>query len=119
MSVSFQYPELLVLSKDLSKASRDIKDDALGVAKEVISKVESTAKQLAPRDSGTMANSISSEAEAGGGYVTAEAGPTERYAVFVEFGTYKDAPQAFMGPALDRHSAEWEERLAEKAADIL
>ena len=115
----FQYPELLILERDLSKASKDIKNKAFDVTDAAIGDVVSTSQSLVPRDTGETADSISGETKAEAGYVTGEAGPTTRHAIFVEFGTYKDAPQAFMGPALDRHSGEWEERLADEAADIL
>lgn len=117
--IQIQYPELLVLTKDLHRASDEVKDRALDVAADVIDKVRATGQQLVPRDTGATADSITSEVKAEDGYIAAEAGPTTRHAVFVEFGTWKDAPQAFMGPALDRHSHEWEERLLDAASDIL
>lgn len=62
-------------------------------------KIEGTAKSLAPRRTGALANSIRTD----GSGTFREVGPTERYGRFMEFGTYKDAPQPFMGPAADQH----------------
>lgn len=62
--------------------------------------IESTAKQLAAVDTGTMRNSIGVDIRP----LQATVGPTVNYAPYVEFGTSRQAPQPFMGPALDRHS---------------
>jgi HK97 gp10 family phage protein len=106
-----QAPELNQLIWDLSRAPREVQDEAGKAVQEVIGRVEDTGKAFAPVREGTLRDSISSETSAGDGMVQGEAGPTARHGRFVEWGTYKDAPQAFMGPALDRHSHELDELL--------
>lgn len=61
--------------------------------------VKETAVETVAVDEGELRDSIEQE----GGEVRA----TARHAPFVEFGTYKDAPQPFMGPALDEHEDEF------------
>lgn len=75
--------------------------------------VERDAKVLCPVDTGNLRNSISmSYAD-----LRAEIGPTAYYGVFVEFGTSRMAPEAFMGPSFDRHAHELEAALL-KIADL-
>lgn len=64
---------------------------------ETARKVEAKAKSLAPKRTGALARSISTDETENG----SEVGPTVRYASFVEYGTWKDAPQPFMGPAAE------------------
>lgn len=81
--------------------------------------VEATAKALAPVDTGNLRNSIGTDIRVGLGYTEAEIGPTASYGVFVEFGTARMAPQAYMGPALDRHGYQLEQALGELAGGLL
>lgn len=62
--------------------------------------VVSAARALAPVRTGALASSIGLEAgrEETGPYI--DVGTQERYAVYVEFGTFKDRAQPFMRPAL-------------------
>ena len=62
---------------------------------------EREAKMFAPVDTGNLRNSISSEIRG----LTGVVGPTAEYAEYVEFGTSRMAPSAFMGPATDRNAA--------------
>lgn len=98
----------------LAGASATVKEGAAGRVEKVLDNIVDTAQGIVPVLSGELQGSISrSEVTKGFGSVTGEAGPTARHGRFVEWGTYKDAPQAFMGPALDRHSHELEEDLGE------
>ena len=115
---SFQNSDLNALVLDLGRAAATIKAKAYGQAKTSIGAIEATARTFVPRRTGATAASISSEVQIEAGSVVAESGPTTRHARFVEWGTYKDAPQAFMGPALDRHSGEFEGGLANEAEQI-
>lgn len=117
VGVSFQFVGLNRVAADFSKAAAEAKPRATEAVTNVIEKVEETAKTFVPVDTGATRDSISSEVTASAGMVTGEAGPTTRHAVFVEWGTYKDAPQAFMGPALDRHSHELEQSLIDELFD--
>lgn len=61
-------------------------------------------QRFAPVDTGNLRNGIGVDFDlrAGAGYYQATAGPTARYAPYVEDGTRHMAPRAFMGPAMDR-----------------
>lgn len=47
-----------------------------------------------------------------------EVGPTEFYGRFVEYGTWKDAPQPFMGPATDQELPAWLKLLGNIGTDL-
>jgi HK97 gp10 family phage protein len=74
--------------------------------------IQATAQALCPVDTGFLRGSITSDVQYGSGTVTGRTGPTASYGGYVEWGTYKMAPRAYMGPALDRHSGEFEEAMA-------
>lgn len=74
-------------------------------------KVKDTAKTFVPVDSGELRDSITYETRLLASSAVGEIGPTVLHGMFMEWGTYKDPPQAFMGPALDRHSHELERAL--------
>lgn len=62
---------------------------------------ERDAKILAPVDTGNLRSSITSTIRG----LSAEVGPTAAYGLYVELGTSRMAPQAYMGPATDRAAA--------------
>lgn len=78
---------------------------------------EATAKGICPVDTGNLRNSIGTDITDGG--YAAEVGPKASYAPFVEYGTSRMAPQAFMGPAFDRHSGEFVDALSQLAGKSL
>jgi HK97 gp10 family phage protein len=59
--------------------------------------VAEEAKANAPVLSGALRDSIGVDSSG----LTAEIGPTVDYASYVEWGTWKDAPQPFMEPAAE------------------
>lgn len=65
---------------------------------------ERDAKTFAPVDTGTLRNSISTSLSGNATFSRAEIGPTVNYGQFVEEGTSRMAPQAFVGPAFDRNT---------------
>lgn len=109
------------LSYDLGKGSQVVGKMAQVAIRKTAKDIEANAKQIAPVDTGNLKNSIgTSDLRTVGtsGSLYVEIGPTANYAPYVEFGTSRQAPQAFMGPSLDRHSGNFEkamEMLAEKA----
>lgn len=111
--MQFDQPELNRLVADMTFAAKNIKKAAKEVLEEVSDDVAETAKSFAPIAGGELRDSITSEVTEGTGGVTAEAGPEVYYGRFVEYGTSKMAPQAFMGPALDRHIPDLENKLGE------
>lgn len=98
---------------DLSNASRVIKSEAEAAVEYVLENIEETAKdEFVPRDTEELHDSISSEVWTEAGMIIGEAGPSAEHGRHVEDGTVDTAPQAFMGPALDRHSHELDDLLA-------
>lgn len=94
------FSEVNHLAADLAKAG----PKALLAAQRVIVKtahdIEASAKQNAAVDTGAMRNSIGVDTAP----LNATIGPTVNYAPYVEFGTSRQAPQPFMGPAAERHT---------------
>lgn len=60
--------------------------------------IATRASQIAPRDTGYMAEHIHAEQTADGDAAVISEAP---YSGYVEFGTYKMAAQPFMRPAID------------------
>ena len=110
--MSFQITGLNNLIADLGSEATQAVTRARAVVQASASKVKDTAKSLVPEDTGELKASISYSTRMHQGGAEAEIGPTARHGVFVEWGTSKMAPQAFMGPALDRHGAEFEQGIA-------
>lgn len=81
---------------------------------EATNKVSETAKSTAPRQTGALSGSITPSVSGTVGEVTAGI----RYAGFVEYGTYKDAPQPYMGPALDAVAPSFIADMQSIAADV-
>jgi HK97 gp10 family phage protein len=63
--------------------------------------VESDAKGLAPVDTGRLRSSIKADISPSG--LSATVGTNVEYAVFVEFGTRRQAAQPFLGPAFEQN----------------
>lgn len=76
-----------------SRASAAIRKNGMDVVRD--------AQAFAPVDTGNLRNSIGVDFDSDGlGY---EAGPTASYAPYLEYGTSRMGPHAFMGPAFDRN----------------
>ena len=96
------------LVADLTNASLVAQVRAGTVLTKSAADIAATAAQLAPVDTGALKNSI------GWDFVedlTVEIGPTAEYGAHVEYGTVNMAPHAYMGPALDLHSAAFEDAM--------
>jgi HK97 gp10 family phage protein len=63
-------------------------------------RVERRAKQLAPVDTGRLRSSVTHEVGRDGRGLVATIGTNVNYAPYVEFGTRRMRPQAFLRPAL-------------------
>jgi HK97 gp10 family phage protein len=94
------FSEVNSLAADLGKAGFSATRRAQQAIVKTAHDIEATAKQMAPVDTGAMRNSIGVDV----GVLRATVGPTVSYAPYVEFGTSRQAPAAFMGPALDRNN---------------
>jgi HK97 gp10 family phage protein len=76
--------------------------------------IKTTARALVPKLTGATAASI----EVTGSGKTREVGPTTPWAPFVEYGTWKDAPQPFMGPAAEEHEADLAKFLEDRVGEL-
>ena len=112
---------LRALAADLTAAGRQVGNRARTVIRKTALDIEGTAKQLAPVDTGNLKNSIGhSDLRIGNsGQLVAEIGPTANYGYFVEAGTSRTPPQAYMGPAADRHAPSFEAAMAALGAEAL
>lgn len=107
MSFSIDASELNALAADLSNVAGKIGPKVQTVMRKIARDIEADAKAFAPVDTGNLRSSIGhSDLRTVGqsGTLEVEIGPTANYGVFVEFGTSRMAPHAFMGPAFDRRS---------------
>lgn len=95
--------ELVALAADLGEAPARLGKEGAKVVRDVAEQVKSTAASSAPKRTGALANSIQVITKGSGraAQMSALIKANIRYAGFVEFGTYKDAPQPFMAPAGD------------------
>lgn len=112
---------LRTLARDLTAAGRQVGNRARDVIRKTAYDIERDAKALVPVDTGNLKSSIShSDLRIGNsGALVAEIGPTANYGVFVEQGTSRMAPQAFMGPAADRHTPSFEAAMQQLGAEVL
>jgi HK97 gp10 family phage protein len=103
MAVDWDLSELNTLAADLGKATAATAAAAAIAVTKTAHDIETTAKALCPVDTGNLRNSISTDIHG----LEAEVGPTASYGGYVELGTVKMAPRAYLGPALDRHAPEF------------
>lgn len=106
---------------DLTQATVTVPVRAEEKVDEVAHKVEASAKEFAPkgdRPHPKYPEKIAESIETTGEGTFREVGPTARHGWFMENGTYKDAPQPYMGPALDKHEGELVSGLEDVAGDI-
>jgi HK97 gp10 family phage protein len=89
------------LEVDLGEASAEVAARASSVVRAAGQMVVRDAQAMAPVDTGALRASIS--VDYGNGGMSFEAGPTVSYGKFVEQGTSRMAPHAFLGPAFDRN----------------
>lgn len=117
--MSIDVSDLNKLAVDLGRASGNIvKRSSLAIRK-TAHDIEADAKRFCPVDTGNLRNSISTDSVLSGGGLSAEIGPTAEYAAYVEYGTSKMAPRAYMGPAFDRHAGQLVTALEHIAGDVL
>lgn len=97
--------ELNRLAVDLRQAPAKVGDRARTVMRKTALDIEADGKRFAPVDTGNLRNSIGHSdlrTLTQTGTLEVEIGPTASYGAFVEFGTSRMAPHAYMGPAFDR-----------------
>lgn len=104
MPIDHDTSELLTMGAALTRHGVMVGRKAAAVVRSCGALLEATGKELAAVDTGFMRGSIGTDytGSATSTEMSAVCGPTASYAPFVEWGTYRMAPQPFMGPALDR-----------------
>ena len=88
---------------------------ASAVVRKVALDTEADAKALARVDTGMLRNSITTAVSGDG--LTASVVATASYAIHVEQGTSRMAPQPFMGPATDRNTPKFHEAMSQLGGD--
>lgn len=98
------FSEIASLGADLAEGAVRVGAQGARFLRRAARGVEADAKQNAPVDTGTMRASIGVDLTGDGRFriMTAEIGPTVHYAPHVEYGTARQSPQPFMGPAATR-----------------
>lgn len=104
MSADWDFTDLNTLAADLGHVGARGARMAAVVVGKTAADVQRDAQAFCPVDTGNLRNSISRTVTG----LTAEIGPTAAYGVYVEYGTSRHGPAAFMGPALDRHAPQFE-----------
>lgn len=96
--------ELNTVEQAFARAGGRIGEKGARVVRAAALRVEATAKLFCPVDTGHLQSTIGVDYHGDGrsGAMEAAIGPTASYGGFVEFGTSRMAPHAYMGPALDR-----------------
>ena len=95
---SFDASEWLELAADIGKAPGRIQKKAQAVLTKTLADGSREAQAFAPVDTGNLRSSISWERRG----LEGEFGATADYALYVEEGTSRMGPHAFVGPAFDR-----------------
>ena len=88
-------------------AGRDAAREAGRLLRSTAMDVETDAKRFAPVRTGTLRRSIRHEIRHTRGGAEAIIGTDVPYARYVEQGTSRMAPHAYMGPALDRNTPDF------------
>ena len=109
--------ELNSIAADLRKAGFLAQWRAGQVVAKAAYDVEGIAKGFCPVDTGFLRSSIGVDLDMAA--ASAVIGPTAEYGAFVEFGTGRMAPHAFMGPALDRVSPSFAAAIEQLGGDVL
>jgi HK97 gp10 family phage protein len=111
--------ELGRLAADLRSAPHRVGVKALVVVRKTALDVEADAKALAPVDTGNLRSSIGRSERTWSDGIEVEVGPTAFYGGFVEWGTSRHGPQAYMGPALNRREPGFLAAMEELANEVL
>ena len=111
--------QLAQLGVDLTTNSGRLKPQARAAVHKTARDIEADAKHMAPVRTGNLRNSISTTTTDVASVAEAVIGPTADYGAFVEFGTSRQSPQPYLGPAADNRLPGLEDALAEIGANIL
>lgn len=109
--------EINHLAADLGAASAEVTAMASAAVRKTLIEIEADAKAFAPVDTGFLKSSIGTDIDRDG--LGGVVGPSASYGAYVELGTSTQAPQAYMGPALDHRSPGFAAAMEQLGGDIL
>lgn len=115
----FETVELRALAVDLTRAGPTAAARAQVVVRKTTLDVVANARNIAPVDTGNLKNSIGGDVTVSATSIESEMGPTASYGRFLELGTSRMGPRAFMGPSLDRFAPAFEAAMGQIAEDAL
>lgn len=102
---------------ELGQVPADVTRQLRPVVKKTGFDVVGNAQRIVPVDTGNLKNGIGVDFDSDGLGFTA--GPTASYGGYVEFGTSRMAPRAYMGPSFDRFIPQAVEAAGEILGGIL
>ncbi len=108
--------EVNMLSADLGDLPVEKVDQIKPVVAATGVRVVRDGKLAAPVDTGFLRSSIGMDLDDDG--LGVEVGPSASYGGYVETGTSRMAPHAYMGPALDRNSGPFMQAIDQIAGDL-
>lgn len=111
--------QLAQLSANLKTSGERSQAKARAAVHKTARDIEADAKHMAPVRTGNLRNSISTEVSNLASVAEAVIGPTAEYGAHVEFGTSRQTPQPYLGPAADNRLPSLEAALAELGVNIL
>lgn len=109
--------QLNTLSADLTRAGLVTAHKASKAVQKTGMDLVHDAQAFCPVDTGNLRSSIGVDFDGDG--LGFEAGPTANYGGYVEFGTSRMAPHAYMGPAFDRQAPAFVAAAEELGGSIL
>lgn len=113
--MTFDASELRNLSVELGDVPKVVGQLAKTVVKKTAKDIESTAKTLAPVDTGFLRSGIKTSdlRNVSQDSPSAEVVASASYSPYLELGTSRMAPQPFMRPAADKHADAFEQAMAQ------
>lgn len=97
MATSFEVRGVAQLEAALRRKAAQAHAASVRAVADEVGRVEGDARHGAPRLTGALVDGIKGSSRGTSGVVRSSA----RHGGFVEFGTYKDSPQPYMGPAAE------------------
>jgi len=109
--VTFNSREVVALQHRLNTSAAQVRARAAVVVRAAGLMVERDAKVACPVDTGYLRSSISSRMSGNATTARAEVSAAANYAIWVEHGTSRMAPQPFLLPAFERNKQPFIEAL--------
>ena len=104
--------QLNQLAIDLGGASAETLVQARRVVQKTCADTKRDAQIAVPVRTGNLRSSIGFDTRVTSSGASGEVGPTAAYGGYVEYGTSRSAPRAYMGPAFDRNAGSFVDAMA-------